>query len=119
MNAPFGAEMHWSRLADLPLAVALLVLRPLFGGAAETIAAYALPLIWLLVLLILSGRLTIKLVGREGLLPALALPAFSLSVLGEFAPGRLDHHSLQILLLLTMAWCALEALERPRFSIGA
>ncbi len=119
MNTPFGAELHWSRLADLPLALLLLVLRPLLGGMAETVAAYALPLLWLFLLLYLSGRATLKLVGPEGLLPAFVLPALSLGTLGEFVPGRLDHHSLQILLLLAMLWCSLEAVSRPRFAIGA
>lgn len=119
MNTPFGAELHWSRLADLPLALALVLLRPAFGEASEIVAAHLVPLLLLLPLLYLSGRATLKLVGPEGLLPALALPAFSLSVLGEFAPGRLDHHSLQMLLLLAMLWCTLEAVERPRFALGA
>ena len=32
LNTPFGAEMHWSRLVDLPEALLLALLRPLFGG---------------------------------------------------------------------------------------
>lgn len=119
LNTPFGAELHWSRLADLPLAGLILVLRPLLGGFAETAAAVVLPLMLLSVLLYLCGRIALKLVGPEGLLPALALPAFSLSVLGEFAPGRIDHHSLQIILMMAMIWCSIEALTRPRFAIGA
>ena len=119
MNTPIGAELHWSRLADLPLAALILVFRPLFGAAAETAAAYLLPLIYLFGLLFLSGKVTVRLVGSEGLLPALALPALSLSVLGEFAPGRIDHHGLQVLLLLAMLWCAIETLDRPRFALGA
>jgi hypothetical protein len=119
MNTPYGAEMHWSRLADLPLAALVLLFNPLLGADSETAAAYVQPLVWLFVLLYLSGRVTLRLVGRDGLLPAFALPAVSLSVLGEFVPGRLDHHSLQILLLMVMLWCAIESLARPRFAIGA
>jgi hypothetical protein len=119
MNTPLGAEMHWSRLADLPLAGLVLLLRPFLGTLAETVAAFALPLLLLLPLLWLSARIAIALAGREAVLPALILPALSLSVLGEFTPGRIDHHSMQILLLLTMLWCAIEALSRPRFALGA
>ena len=32
MNPPFGANIHWSRLVDLPLAGIILALRPLVGG---------------------------------------------------------------------------------------
>lgn len=119
LNTPFGAELHWSRLADLPVAALVLLFRPFIGAGAETAAAYVLPLLLLGALLLLCGKLSVRLVGPEGLLPALALPALSLSVLGEFAPGRIDHHSLQILLLMTMAWSAVEALARPRFAIVA
>src|SRR5207253_2636580 len=34
LNAPFGANIHWSRLVDLPIAGLILLLRPLIGGAA-------------------------------------------------------------------------------------
>ena len=119
MNTPFGAEMHWSRLADLPLAALLLLLRPALGAGAETVAAFVLPLIWLFVLLYLSARITLRLAGKDGLLAGLVLPAFALGVTGEFAPGRLDHHSLQILLLMAMAWLSIEALSRPRYAVWA
>lgn len=119
LNTPFGAEIHWSRLADLPLAGLILLFTPLFGAAGETVAAFVYPLLLAFFLLYLCARVALKLVGPEGLLPALALPVFSLSVLAEFAPGRVDHHSLQILLLLAMVWCSIEALARPRFAIGA
>ena len=46
LNPPFGANMHWSRLVDLPLAALILLLRPLVGGAdAERIAAAVAPML--------------------------------------------------------------------------
>jgi len=32
MNPPFGANIHWSRLVDLPIAGLILGLRPFLGG---------------------------------------------------------------------------------------
>ena len=119
LNTPFGAELHWSRLADLPLAGLIQLLGPFLGDGAETVAAFVLPLLLLLPLLWLSARLAATLAGREAVLPALVLPAFALSVTSEFAPGRIDHHGLQILLLLAMTWFSVEALARPRFAIWA
>ena len=119
LNTPFGAELHWSRLADLPVAGLVLLLQPFAGGAAGLWAAWLWPLLLLPPLLWLTAAVTLRLVGREGLLPALLLPLFSLAVLGEFAPGRIDHHNLQMLLLLALLWCSLAALERPRYAIGA
>ena len=71
------------------------------------------------VLLWVSAKLTLDLVGREGLLPALVLPALSPAVMAEFSPGRIDHHSIQIILALTMAWCTVRAVRDPRWAIGA
>jgi hypothetical protein len=119
LNTPFGAMIHWSRLIDLPEAVLLFALRPLFGAASDTIAAYLWPLLLLGIMLWLTGKLALRLGGRRALWPALLLPAFSLITMGEFAPGRVDHHSAQILLALTMLYCAIAALERPRFALGA
>ncbi len=119
LNTPYGASMHWSRLVDAPIAGLILMLRPILGAGAETGAAYAWPLILLLGLFWLSAKLSIRLAGQEGLLPGLALPAFSLVTLADFPPGRFDHHSVQILLLLAMALSAVSALERPRRAVWA
>lgn len=119
LNTPYGGLIHWSRLIDLPEATLLGLLRLPFGATGDVILAYAWPLLLLLPLLWLSARLSLRLAGRRALLPALLLPAFSLITLAEFAPGRLDHHSAQILLALVMLECALAALQRPAAAIGA
>jgi hypothetical protein len=119
LNAPFGAELHWSRLVDSPIAALLAVLRPVFGAQAEMVMLYVWPLLLLGLLLWLTARVSIALAGPEGELPGLALPALSLISMTEFAPGRIDHHSIQILCSLVMLLCALMAIERPRWAIGA
>jgi hypothetical protein len=119
LDAPYGASMHWSRLVDLPIAAIITALGPFFGAGAETIAAYVYPLLMLLGLLWLSAKLAMRFAGPEGLLPGLALPAFSMVMVADFPPGRFDHHSAQILLLLAMLLCTLDALQRPRRAIWA
>jgi hypothetical protein len=119
LNTPFGAMMHWSRLIDLPEAALLLAFRRVFGGAADVALAYAWPLLLLALLLWLTGKLALAIGGRRALVPALLLPAFSLITMAEFGAGRLDHHNVQILLALAMLYCAMAALERPRFAPGA
>lgn len=120
LNTPYGAEIHWSRLIDAPEAALLWVLRGVLGqGAAETVAAYVWPLALLGVLLWLTAKVALRLGGRVALWPALLLPAFTLTTMAEFAPGRLDHHSAQILLALTMLLGAMGALERPRLALVA
>jgi hypothetical protein len=119
LNAPYGASMHWSRLIDAPIALLIVVLRPLFVAGAETAAAYAWPLLMLLGLFWLSAKLALRLAGPDGVLPGLALTAFSLVTLADFPPGRFDHHSAQILLLLALALSRIESLERPRQALWA
>ncbi|WDR07103.1 hypothetical protein PSQ90_06625 [Devosia rhodophyticola] len=119
LNAPFGAEVHWSRLVDLPIATIIVVARPFAFGHAELVAAYVWPLLLLLILLWLSARLALRLVGEVGVLPALILPVLSPAVTAEFTPGRIDHHSVQIILTLAIAWACIEAIKRWRFSMLA
>jgi hypothetical protein len=71
----------------------------------------------LAVLLWFSALLANRLVGPEGVLPALVLPALSPAITAEFTPGRVDHHSVIIILTLATAWAAVEAVRRPRFAI--
>lgn len=118
LNTPFGAEIHWSRLVDLPLAMLVMAFTPLLGPDAAMVAAgYVWPMFLLAVLLWLSARLAQRLVGPEGVLPALVLPILSPAVTAEFTPGRVDHHNLVILLTLATAWAGVEAVRRPRFAI--
>ena len=119
LDAPYGASIHWSRLIDAPIAGLILLLRPFAGAWAETGAAYAYPLIMLGGLFWFSAKLSTRLAGPDGVLPGLALPAFSLVTIADFPPGRFDHHSAQILLLLVMALSTIDALERPRRALWA
>src|SRR6185436_19823612 len=50
LNPPTGADIHWSRLVDLPIAGLKLLLTPFMGGAtAEKAAAALAPLLPMLV----------------------------------------------------------------------
>lgn len=119
LNAPYGAQIHWSRLVDAPIAGLMLVLQPFAGAATTTVVGFVWPLFLLLLLLVLTSLVSHELVGRQGRLAAVALPALSLVTMVEFVPGRIDHHSVQILLCLALLWCILRSLSRPGFAVGA
>ena len=120
LNTPFGAEIHWSRLIDLPLALLVLVFTPFLGAETALLAAGTIwPMLLLAVLLWLSARLAFRLVGPEAVLPALILPLLSPAITVEFTPGRVDHHGVVIVLTFAMAWASVEAITRPRFAILA
>jgi len=91
---------HWPWIVDLPYAAVALVLRPFTGEPAALSAAFfAVPLLLLAPTLVLLRSI----VGRLGfdhpdivfLVSALPL----LGMVGEFEPGRIDYHNLQMLLL--------------------
>src|SRR5215212_12253252 len=66
LNPPVGANIHWSRLVDLPIAGLILLLRPLIGGAAaERWAVGIAPLLPYLLLLFALGLTVRRLVDRR------------------------------------------------------
>lgn len=105
INPPDGVAMHWSRLVDIPLALAILALTPLVGvGMAEWIVALLLPLFILLAILMVVSRLAWRLLGRnEAVMAAIVLVLWS-SFLMQMQPLRIDHHSWQILSVAVAVW---------------
>ena len=100
LNPPYGANIHWSHLVDLPLAGIILLTRPFVGGAdAERIAAAFGPIIPFLVLLFGLALTARRLID----LRAFALPFLAVTVAGlansMFLPERIDHHGWQLALL--------------------
>ena len=100
MKPPVGADIHWSRFVDLPLAGIILLLRPLVGGMmAEKIAVTVAPLVPLLLLLFALALTTRRLVDvRAYPLTFIAL-FFAGSASAMFMPLRIDHHGWQLALL--------------------
>ena len=113
LNTPYGVEIHWSRLIDVPLAGLLALSGLVFGPAAIAVTGTLWPLLLLAVMLYLSARVTLDLVGREGLVAALVLPILAPAILAEFMPGRLDHHNVIVLLTMAGLLAALRALRQP------
>lgn len=100
LDPPGGANIHWSRLVDLPIAGLILLIRPFFGGIIAEQAAVAIA-----PLLALGGALyAIALAARRLVDPrAFALAALLLfcgqSALNMWMPLRIDHHGWQLALL--------------------
>ena len=66
LDPPGGANIHWSRLVDIPLALVIGALTPLVGqSAAEGVALIAVPLLTLLVAMAFVAPVAIRLFGRE------------------------------------------------------
>src|SRR5437868_1762695 len=100
LNPPYGANIHWSRLVDLPIAGLILSLRPFLGGAgAERWAVAIAPMIPYFLLLFSVALTARRLLGEAAYPLALLalLPAGSTN--GMFTPERIDHHGWQLALL--------------------
>ena len=94
-----GLAMHWSRLPDLVPGAVIALLTPLVGGhGAELTAVIVWPLMLFAAALLLIARIA-RALGVDGAtaaaVAAIAYPATTL-----FLPGRIDHHGLQMVLLL-------------------
>ncbi|MGI9483812.1 MAG: hypothetical protein ACR2OR_15805 [Hyphomicrobiales bacterium] len=103
LNPPLGVDMHWSRLVDAPIAAIMSVA----GGYTSTAGAEAWAvLIWPLLLLYFAlaalGGAAWQLIGRGGMVVALAYGALAVSVVAYFAPGRIDHHNVQLALVAVL-----------------
>lgn len=96
-----GVEMHWSRLPDLAPAAVIALLTPFIGPhAAELTAVIAWPALLFAAALALTGSIARMLATPAPaaiVVAALAYPASAL-----FVPGRIDHHGLQLVLLLVV-----------------
>ena len=99
-----GLLMHWSRLVDGPLAAFVLV-----GG--ESTAMFAWPLVLYLVFMLAALATARRLGGSAAILPAAVVAVLNIDIITHFIPGRLDHHNVQLALLLVL----MAALLRDRY----
>ncbi|WP_340588316.1 hypothetical protein [Erythrobacter alti] len=111
MNPPDGFSLHWSRLVDMPLALAISVLGERWGMAI-------VPLLWLLPALFAMRAIMLRLNFSRGAL-GIGLVLFVLFPLlpGIFAPLAIDHHTPQA--VLGLATAALMLSERRWGAVGA
>jgi uncharacterized membrane protein YhaH (DUF805 family) len=100
LNPPAGADVHWSRLVDLPIAGLILLLRPFVGGASAEMAAVAIaPLLPLLLMLFALALTVRRLVDARAYPLAFIALIYAGSTTGMFVPLRIDHHGWQLAFL--------------------
>ncbi len=118
---PAGVVMHWSRLVDAPLAGGVLALTPFVGRElAERLVVTAWPL---LLFVVYAGVLFwgTRRLFRTSIGGGLAvLVASQMIVFGDiFAPGRIDHHNVQIILVAAAAIASGLAQRSARAAIAS
>ena len=102
MDPHFGADMHWSRLVDVPMAL-LIKFFGLFTGPllAERLMAIIWPTMLLIGLVLVMTAICQKVVPQANKLVTLLFTVMCFPAVIESAPGRIDHHNVQILLFAT------------------
>lgn len=121
MDPPVGMEMHWVRLVDIPIAIALgffkLLLEPSW---AETAAMIVVPLFQLFVaMLVMRGMMReLRMEADKAVLGLAIIPLFPL-LLTNFMPMRIDHHGWQAVGAAVATWMLLRGTYRSAMIGGA
>jgi hypothetical protein len=118
-NPPEGVHMHWSHVIDLPLAF-LFKLFSLFchEDQAELLMRISYPALLQIGTLAVGQKLSDALFGSSMRLVSSCALALSGSFLGQFALGRVDHHSAQILLLMIMCTLMIHIISTHRRGVA-
>lgn len=100
LDPPDGANVHWSRIVDLPIAGIKLALLPFMNGAmAEKVAVAVAPLLPMLVTMAAVAAAARRLLPIYAVPLALTLLLCAHSVRGMWMPLRIDHHGWQLAML--------------------
>lgn len=110
LGDPPGLMMHWTRIADLPVALLIWIFSfALDAQGAERAARLLVPGIWLAILFVAMRALASRLLPPVGVAASLVICAFSGLGATQFAPGRIDHHAMQIVLLVCIVFFSIKA----------
>ena len=100
LSPPVGADIHWSRLVDLPLAAIITLFKPFIGGPkAEYVAIAAAPMVPLLIAMTGLAVAVRRLVGPWAFIIAIAVLMFCQGLLSMYMPTRIDHHGWQLAMI--------------------
>ncbi len=112
---PQGVFSHWSRIVDVPVSALIrLFALGLPPEMAERAARIAYPLALQVALVAAMGYAARVLAGAAAVVPAALLIVLGGIGCLQFEPGRIHHHSPQIVLLTSMVATALDALDPAR-----
>lgn len=111
MGVEGGLLMHWSRLVDAPIAAIVVAATAVTGSqaAGETIALIAWPLALYAAAFYLLLRIGRVVGGQDAMLPLTVIGAITLYFIGILKPGAIDHHNVQLVLMLAMVLFLLRA----------
>lgn len=119
LDPPYGADIHWSRLVDLPIAGLMLLFRLFMTGAgAEKWAVALAPMLPMGVAAASLAVVSRRLVAPAAFVLSLALLVSAHSAKGMWMPLRIDHHGWQ-LAALSLVLVGLSDPKRARGGLTA
>jgi len=119
MLQPAGADIHWSRLVDVPIAGLIYFFNLMFDQQmAERITTIVWPTILLVATVLVITKICDSLFSNYNRLLPVFFTVLCISSLAQFVPGRIDHHNVQILLYAGILWCLVNW-EKPTANILA
>ncbi len=114
INPPEGTYIHFSNLLTGLYALPIFFLKPWLGGLnAATLTAALFPLFFLAAFLKIACWSAEPLVGKDWSRLTSLATLFSLSLLLQFTPGRVDHHGIEAFLALLAFGCVTRMTLRP------
>jgi len=119
IDAPNSSVLHWSRIVDIPIAL-LIKLFAFFTDtqSAGRLARLAFPLLLQGAFYAAMARLASLLIGRDSALFTIAAVFLSGLMMGQFRPGRIDHHAPQMLLLVLLLCALVQGLQTKSTRAG-
>ena len=110
-----GTLMHWSRFVDLPIG-AMIRFFSLFTETrqAEVIALAIWPVLMAVLFLVAVGIAARRIGNGATVHIALGLASISVYTSSRFHPGSIDHHNLQLVLVMTIAAMLVDPFYRTR-----
>lgn len=95
---PEGISLHWSRYIDAGIAAILVPASWLLPQAeAELLAVTLWPVLLACLMILVTGLGTARLFGTAAAFGAVVMALTWRKFVVEFAPGRIDHHNVQLL----------------------
>jgi hypothetical protein len=120
LQPPTGVYMHWSRLLDGALAGVMRI----FGlamspPAAEVATRFSWPLLWIFPAVFCALTIALRLGGSLAVFVCAVLLASNQQPFVEFVPGRIDHHNIQIVMIMIAMACAVAHEHRSGWALVA
>lgn len=115
LDPPAGVPIHFSRLAQLPMAglIALIELLGLGPKGSATIMAMIYPIILLGCFFLALRWVAESLMPKEWAGVTSFVGLFALQTLFLFEPGHVDHHNLIVILEALTLGCVLRMIQQP------